>query len=337
MGRYIIRRLLQFIPTVLGAMFLLNYMTSIGIQLTGNPVRALFGDRTPTQSQLVAAAAKYHLDDSCLTQKFNPCLGTFWDRLQSIFLHWDFGITLTSRRPVWDVMVERFPNTTRLAVLAIVIEIVIGIVAGVIAGLRHDSFWDNLVKVTTVFAISVPVFVLGAAVRTFVGGVLGKWMRGESWIPELVSSGIFNGQYKAGYPWASLIIPAFVLATLSLATTARLTRTSLMENMRADYVRTAKAKGLRTRRVVGVHTLRNSLIPVITFLGVDFATLLSGAVVTERIFNVPGVGSLIARSAVTGDPATVLGVTTFLVMIFLVVNLLVDILYAVLDPRIRYE
>jgi oligopeptide transport system permease protein len=128
-----------------------------------------------------------------------------------------------------------------------------------------------------------------------------------------------------------------VLAALSLATTARLTRTSIMENIRSDYVRTAKAKGLQRKRVIGVHTLRNSLIPVITFLGVDLGALMGGAVITETIFNIPGIGSLVARSARTGEASVVIGVVTLLVLVFLIANLVVDILYAVLDPRIRYD
>ena len=149
--------------------------------------------------------------------------------------------------------------------------------------------------------------------------------------------GVFSPVYKSDYPVASLMFPAIVLASLSLATTARLTRTSLMENIRADYVRTAKAKGLTRRRVTGVHTLRNSLIPVVTYLGVDLGALLSGAVITETIFNVPGIGRLVTRGAQQGESYVVVGVVTMLVLVFLVVNLIVDVLYAVLDPRIRYE
>jgi len=132
-------------------------------------------------------------------------------------------------------------------------------------------------------------------------------------------------------------VPGLVLGALSLATTARLTRTSIMENIRADYVRTAKAKGLAPKRVTGVHTLRNSLIPVVTYLGVDIGSLMGGAIVTETIFNVPGIGRLVTFSARTGDAPVVIGVVTLLALVFLVANLLVDLLYAVLDPRIRYD
>ncbi|WP_326551438.1 ABC transporter permease [Micromonospora sp. NBC_01813] len=336
MGRYVIRRLLQFIPTVLGTMFLLHYVTSLGIQFSGNPVRAIFGDRKPTDAQLAAMTEKLGFGDACLEQPGNPCFGLFIDRLQSIFLHFDFGINL-QQEPVTELVSRALPHTLRLVLIAIVFEAVIGILAGVLAGLRNGSFWDYLVKISTVFVISVPIFVLGVVVRQYVGVEFGNVLRGQDWIPEVISRGVFGAGFIADYPTASLIIPGMVLGAVSLATTARLTRTSIMENVRADYVRTAKAKGLTNQRVIGVHTLRNSLIPVITYLGVDIGALMGGAVVTERIFNVRGIGSLVAQAATSGEAPVAIGVVTMLVMVFLLVNLLVDLLYAVLDPRIRYE
>lgn len=338
MGRYIIRRLLQFIPTVLGTMFLLHYITSVGIQLSGNPVRALFGDRTPTPAQVEALSAKLGLNDPCLDQPFNPCLGLFAERLQGIFLSFppDFGVNLRGR-PVLDMVADAVPFTLKIVLIAMLFQSIVGIAAGVLAGLRSGSFWDYLVKISTVFVISVPIFVLGIVVREYIGVRLGNVLRDQDWIPDLISRGIFSAGFKVEYPFASLVIPGLVLGAVSLATTARLTRTSIMENIRSDYVRTAKAKGLARNRVVGIHTLRNSLIPVITYLGVDVGVLMGGAVVTERIFNVPGIGLLVARSAVGGEASVAIGVVTMLVLVFLVVNLLVDLLYAVLDPRIRYE
>ncbi|GIJ36141.1 ABC transporter permease [Micromonospora sediminimaris] len=336
MGRYVIRRLLQFIPTVLGTMFLLHYMTSLAIQFSGNPVRALFGDRTPDPALLAAITERLGYGDPCLDQRGNPCFGLFLDRLQNIFFHFDFGINLRQRE-VTDLVADAIPFTLKLLVIAIVFEAVVGIAAGVLAGLRGGSFTDYLVKISTVFVISVPIFVLGLVVREFVGVKFGNVLRGQDWIPDVISSGMFSPGFKPDYPFASLIIPGMVLGAVSLATTARLTRTSIMENIRADYVRTAKAKGLTNKRVIGVHTLRNSLIPVITFLGVDIGAAMAGAVVTETIFNVPGIGRLVTMSARTGESSVVVGVVTMLVLVVLLANLLVDLLYAVLDPRIRYE
>ncbi|MFI7021625.1 ABC transporter permease [Micromonospora sp. NPDC049900] len=336
MGRYVIRRLLQFIPTVLGTMFLLHYLTSLAIQFSGNPVRALFGDRTPPPALLEAITERLGYGDPCLDQKGNPCFGLFVDRLQGIFLNFDFGINLRQRE-VTDLVADAIPFTLKLLLIAIVFEAVVGIAAGVLAGLRGGSFADYTVKISTVFVISVPIFVLGLVVREFVGVKFGNVLRGQSWIPDVISTGMFSPGFKPDYPWASLIIPGMVLGATSLAVTARLTRTSIMENIRADYVRTAKAKGLTTKRVIGVHTLRNSLIPVITFLGVDIGAAMAGAVVTETIFNVPGIGRLVTMSARTGESSVVIGVVTMLVLVVLIANLLVDLLYAVLDPRIRYE
>ncbi|HEX6233623.1 MAG TPA: ABC transporter permease [Jiangellaceae bacterium] len=336
MGRYVIRRLLQFIPTVLGAMFLLHYLTSVGIQFSANPVRALFGDRTPPETLLQNLSERLGLGDPCLERKGDPCLGLFVDRLENIFLNWDFGVNFRLR-PVTELIADALPYTLRLALIALLFEAVVGIVAGVLAGLRNGSFWDYLVKISTVTVIAVPIFVLGFVVREFVGVRFGNVLRGSGWIPDVISQGVFGSVYKNDYPWASLIIPGLVLGSVSLAAAARLTRTSILENTRSDYVRTAKAKGLATRRVIGVHTLRNSLIPVVTFLGVDLGTLIGGALITETIFNVPGIGRLVVASARTGEASVVIGGATFLVLIYLITSLLVDILYAVLDPRIRYE
>ncbi|HEU4542607.1 MAG TPA: ABC transporter permease [Jiangellaceae bacterium] len=336
MGRYVMRRLLQFIPTVLGAMFLLHYLTSVGIQFSANPVRALFGDRTPTPELLQNLSEALGLGDECLTRKGDPCLGLFVERMQNVFLEWDFGVNFRLR-PVTELIAEALPYTLRLALIALVFEAVVGIVAGVLAGLRNGSFWDYLVKISTVTVIAVPIFVLGFVVREFVGVQFGNILRDASWVPDLISEGVFGSVYKSDYPWASLIIPGLVLGSVSLAAAARLTRTSILENTRSDYVRTAKSKGLGTNRVVGVHTLRNSLIPVVTFLGVDLGTLIGGALITETIFNVPGIGRLVVASARTGEASVVIGGATFLVLVYLITSLLVDILYAVLDPRIRYE
>ena len=336
MGRYIIRRLLQFIPTALGTMFLLHYLTSLAIQFSGNPVRAIFGDRTPDPALYAAITKRLGYDDPCLDQKGNWCIGLFGERLKSVFLHFDFGINL-HQQEVLDLVANALPFTLKIVIVAIIFEAVVGITAGVLAGLRGGSFADYLVKISTVFLISVPIFVLGIVVREYVGVKFGNVLRDQDWIPDVIASGIFASGYKVDYPFASLIVPGLVLGATSLATTARLTRTSIMENIRADYVRTAKAKGLANKRVIGVHTLRNSLIPVITYLGVDLGGLMGGAVVTETIFNVPGIGRLVTQAASSGEAPVVIGVVTMLALVFLVTNLIVDLLYAVLDPRIRYE
>ncbi|MCJ7781997.1 MAG: ABC transporter permease, partial [Acidimicrobiia bacterium] len=231
----------------------------------------------------------------------------------------DFGADFRGR-PVSELMRDRLPLTIRLALLAFAFEVVIGLTAGVVAGVRKGKFFDSLVLVSTLVVIAIPIFVLGFIGQIVFGVKLG-------WFP-------ISG-YREG--WYSLMLPALVLASLSLAYIARLARTSLVENLRADYVRTAKAKGLSTFRVIGIHTLRNSLIPVVTFLAVDLGALMGGAIITETIFNLPGLGRAVFDAARAQEGAVVIGIATFLVIVYMIANLLVDVLYGVLDPRIRYE
>ncbi len=335
MGRYLARRLLQFIPVVIGTMFLLHYITTLGIQFNGDPVRALFGDRPPPAEVLNAMRARYGLDSPCLQQPGNPCLGMFVDRVGQ-YLQGDFGQSIKlGDRPVTALVAERAPVTIRLTVIAILFETIIGVFIGVLAALRKDKIVDNGVRIITTLLISTPIFVFGVLVQVFGALALREWLLSNE--APLWMSDMFSPVYNADNPWLSLVVPGFVLGAVSLASIARLTRTSLIENLRADYVRTARAKGLPPRRTIGVHALRNSLIPVVTYIGVDVGLLMGGALVTETIFSIPGIGQLVFLSVEFQDALVVIGVTTLLVLVFLVANLIVDVLYAVLDPRIRYD
>ena len=334
MGRYVVRRLIQFIPVILGTLFLLHVLSTLTIQIVGDPVRALFGPNAPPQAVIEELQARYNLDDPCLEQTGNPCVGLFVDRVGQ-YATGDFGVNFRGR-PVMEMFLERFPVTARLTVIALVFEIVVGITAGVLAGLKKDKFIDNLVRVTTVVLIAFPVFVFGSLSLLFVGLKVGLPLRNSDWAPEWLGQ-MLNVGYDRDYPWLSLVLPGIVLGAFSLAAIARLTRTSLIENLRSDYVRTARAKGLATRRIVGIHTLRNSLIPVITYIGIDIGFLLGGSLVTEGIFNIPGVGQLVFLAIQANDSPVIIGVVTILTVVFLVSNLVVDILYAALDPRIRYD
>lgn len=307
MGRYLIRRSLQFIPVFFGATFLIFAMV---FALPGDPIRALSGERPQPESVREALTDRYNLDDPLLVQ-YGKYIGNVFQG--------DFGTDFRGRE-VSEIMSERIPRTARLAVIAFVFEIILGISAGVLAGLRQKGFVDSLVLITTLTVISIPIFVLGFLAQIYLGLELG-------WFPV---AGIQRG-------WYSYLLPGLVLGSVSLAYVARLTRASLVENLRADYVRTATAKGLSRSRVVGVHTLRNSLIPVVTFLGVDLGALMGGAIVTESVFNIPGLGGLVFDAIVRQEGTIVVGVATFLVVIYMATNLLVDLLYAILDPRIRYD
>ncbi len=334
MGRYVARRLIQFIPVILGTLFLLHMLSTLTIQVVGDPVRALFGENAPPAAIIEQMRADYNLDDPCLETPGNPCFGLFVDRLGQ-YAQGNFGINFRGRE-VADLFIERFPVTVRLTVIALVFETIVGIFLGVLAGLRKDKFIDNFVRFSTVLLIAFPVFVFGTLAQLLIGLELGLRLRNSTWAPDWLGQ-MLNVGYQPDYPWLSLVLPGIVLGAFSLAAIARLTRTSLIENLRSDYVRTARAKGLTTRRIVGVHTLRNSLIPVVTYIGIDIGLLLGGALVTEGIFNIPGVGQLVFLAIEANDTPVIIGVVTILTLVFLVSNLLVDILYAALDPRIRYE
>ena len=334
MGRYVARRLIQFVPVILGTLFLLHMLSTLTIQIVGDPVRALFGENAPPEAVIQQLRVQYNLDDPCLEQTGNPCVTLFLDRLGQ-YLQFDFGVNFRGR-PVTDLFMERIGVTIRLTTIAILFETVVGIFLGVMAGLRKDKFIDNFVRFSTVLLIAFPVFVFGSLTLLLVGLKIGLPIRNSEWAPEWLGQ-MLNVGYDSEYPWLSLVLPGLVLGAFSLAAIARLTRTSLIENLRSDYVRTAKAKGLTTRRTIGIHTLRNSLIPVVTYIGIDIGLLLGGSLVTEGIFNVPGVGQLVFLSIQANDTPVIIGVVTILTVVFLVANLIVDVLYAALDPRIRYE
>ncbi len=307
MGRYLIRRILQFIPVFFGATALIFTLVFL---IPGDPIRALAGDRQMSASTLNALRDRYNLDEP-LYKQYGIYIGNL--------LQGDFGTDFRGRE-VTEIMKDRIPVTFRLAVYAFIFEMILGIIAGILAGLRRGGFWDYLVLVSTLGVISIPIFVLGLVAQL----LLGVHFR------VFPVAGIQQGTW-------SYMLPAIVLGSVSLAYIARLTRTSLMENMRSDYVRTATSKGLPRRRVVGVHALRNSLIPVVTFLGVDLGALMGGAIITETIFNLPGIGRAVFEAVGRQEGTVVVGIVTFLVLIYMASNLVVDVLYAVLDPRIRYE
>jgi oligopeptide transport system permease protein len=308
MGRYTLRRLLQAIPVFIGTTFLVYFLVW---GLPGNPFAGRCGNRPCPDAYVNRMTEDYHLNENIFSQYF-------W--YMSHLLRGDFGETF-SGSSINTLLAQAFPVTLKLALVGVAIEAVIGITAGVLTGLRKGSFLDNLVLVSTLFLISIPVFVTG---------VLLQWMLGTK-------LGVIRPTVASEAPWHQLIVPGFVLASLSMAFATRLTRVNLIENRRADYVRTAVAKGLTNTRVTGVHLLRNSLIPVITWLGIDLGSFMGGAIVTEGIFNIRGIGGMLYNAIVRKESSLVVTVAAILVIIYLIVNLIVDLLYAVLDPRIRYE
>lgn len=308
MARYLGRRVLQTIPVFFGATFLIFAMVFL---MPGDPVAALGGDRGLDPAVQERIRAEYNLDQPFWMQYLLYLKGVFT---------LDFGKTF-SGRPVAEVMAHAFPITLRLALFAIAIEAIFGIILGVIAGMRKGKVLDSAILVFSMALISVPTFVLGFLLQYVVGVKLG-------WLPVTVGQTL---------DFKSLLMPAMVLAAVSLAYVTRLTRQSISETTSADFVRTARAKGLTGGTVMVRHILRNSLIPVVTFIGADLGALMGGAIITEGIFNIKGVGGVIWDGIKKGEASTVVSMTTALVLVYIVANLLVDLLYAVLDPRIRYE
>ena len=277
--------------------------------LPGDPVRALAGDRPLSASVLAQLRADYNLDDSFPVQYGKYLWG---------LLHGDFGSDF-SGRPVLETIAQRLPVTVRLTVVAVVFEILFGVTAGILASLRRNSFFDNLVLVSTTVLVAIPVFVLGFLAQFVFGFKLG-------WFPI---AGVADG-------WFSYLLPGLVLASLSMAYVARLTRSAMLESFSADYVRTARAKGVGRTRIVLRHVFRNSLIPIVTFIGADIGSLLGGAIVTESVFNLPGLGRAIFDAVRSQQGPVVVGIVTLMVFFYIFFNLIADVLYAVIDPRIRY-
>ncbi len=307
MQRYIVRRLLQMIPVFFGATLLLYALVFL---MPGDPVAALGGDRGLTEAARARIEAEYNLD--------KPFLVQYLLYIKGIFVG-DFGTTF-SGQPVSSVMANAFPVTIKLALMAIAFEAIFGIIFGFIAGIRRGGIFDSTILVASLIIIAIPSFVIGFVLQYLVGV---KW----GLLPVTVGR---NETFEA------LLMPAVVLGALSCAYVIRLTRQSVSENLQEDYVRTARAKGLSEGAVLRRHVLRNSMIPVVTFLGADLGALMGGAIVTEGIFGINGVGGTIYQAILKGEPATVVSFTTVLVIVYIVANLLVDLLYAVLDPRIRY-
>lgn len=276
-----------------------------------DPYQALVGERPLSEAQRAALDAKYHFDDPFLTQ--------YWHYVKGL-LTGDFGISLTNRS-INDMLAEAWPVTIKLALLAVLISAAIAVSAGVFAGIRRGGIFDHATLAVALVMLALPLVALAPLAQVIFGVKLG-------WFPVTVTrdAGLYD-----------LLLPALLLGTVVFATELRVTRSSVADNMRADYVRTAKAKGLATKRVIGVHVLRNSLIPVITLIGVDIGALMSGAIIVEGVFNIPGVGYQLFKGIRLEDGPLVVSFVSVLVIVFLVINLIVDLLYAALDPRIRYE
>jgi len=244
----------------------------------------------------------------------------------------DLGVSLYNGRPVLTILGEAYPYTMRLAFAAILLEIIFGIGAGIVSAVKRYSIWDILVTLGTSVLVSVPVFWLGLMLQY----VFGIWMKeatgGAFYLPALYAGGSDAEFGQLAY----LILPAITLASVSTAYAARIMRSQLLEVNGQDYIRTAHAKGLSNGQVLWSHAVKNAMIPVVTYIGLDLGAMLAGAILTETVFNYPGVGYAIYKAIVGRDFTIVFGGVTLVLLVVMVVNLLVDVSYAFLDPRIRY-
>lgn len=305
---FIIRRILQIIPVIIGVTLILFTLMYI---IPEDPAKLIL-EKGATPEALQNLREKMGID--------KPVYVQYWRYIKKL-AKGDLGTSYRYRRSVSSILADHYPNSIKLALAAIIIEIIIGIFAGIVSAVKKYSFWDVLVTVSTTIAVCIPVYWLGMMLQVAFGLKLG-------WLPM---SGMGDGSIRY------YILPAITLASVSTAFVARMTRSTMLEVLSNDYITTAYAKGLSTNMVIGKHALKNALIPVVTLIGMDLGALMGGAILTETVFNWPGVGRTIYLAILQRDAPVVIGGTIILVMIFVVMNLIVDIIYALLDPRIRYE
>lgn len=306
MGRFVLNRLLQ-LPLILGIIYLVTFM--LVWVAPGDPLSD--PDRPPDAATLKALQEEYHADSPWKFLAYYP-----W----RLLTRGDFGPSMAYREwSVNEIIFDSLPVSVTLGVFAIVIAVLVGVAVGTLAAVKRGGLFDWFSLTIALAGISLPSFVV-ASVLLSIFAVNLRWFGVGSW-----------GSLS------DLVLPGVALSLLPMAYIARLTRVAMIDVLSSDYVRTARAKGLSKRRVIGIHVLRNSLIPVVTLIGLDLGNLMAGAIVTEGVFNIPGVGFNLFRGIRTEDGPLVVGFVSILVIVFIVVNLVVDLLYAVLDPRIRYE
>lgn len=309
MTSYILRRLLATIPILLGVATIVFALMFI---VPGDPARLLMGQHGDERT-LASLRREMGLDRPVYVQ---------YARFIGKLARGDLGMSYRQKRPVTEIIRDRFPATAKLALASMAIAILAGVAAGILAAVKRNTVWDWLVMIFSLSGISMPVFWLGMMlVLVFASGL--------GWLPV--------GGYGRTGDLRHLALPAVSLAAVSVGYIARMMRSSMLEVIGKDYIRTARAKGLSERAVILGHALRNAFIPVITVIGINFASLLGGAVATETVFAWPGLGRATVDAIRMRDLPVVEGCVIFLAFAFVAVNLLVDLSYAWLDPRIRYD
>jgi peptide/nickel transport system permease protein len=332
--RFVVRRLLLLVPILIG----LSILVFLWIRaLPGGPAQALLGERA-TAEQVAQIEREYGLDQ--------PIHEQYWRFVKKVW-GLDFGTSTYSRQPVTEEIKLRFPATVELALAAMLFSVSVGIPLGFIAAKRHGGFLDHASLVASLIGISIPIFFLAIILKYIFAVKLG-WLPTVGRISVLITidhptnfyvlDAILAGSWEAFVDVCKhLVLPAVALGSIPLAIVARITRAAVLDVQNEDYVRTARAKGLAPRIVDVRHVLRNAMLPISTIIGLQVGLLLSGAVLTETVFAWPGMGSLLVTAIEQRDFPVLQGGILFLAVIFVLVNLLVDISYAVLNPRIRYS
>jgi len=318
MGPYIIRRLLYMVVVLL---FVTAITFLIFFVLPTAAPAALRAGRSPTPETLAAIREQLGLD--------KPLPVQFWLYLKALVLHFDFGNSFVNNVDVRSLIFDRLPNTLFLIVGAAILWFIGGVTIGTISAVKRGTVLDRAAMGTALVAISAPVYWFGLVSLYLFASDIGRF-------PVFPGSGAYQDAHGFFAKIPTLILPWIVLAAAFAAVYARLTRSNLLEVMSEDYVRTARAKGLTERRVVVRHGLRAAITPVVTVLGLDLGILVGGAILTESVFGIPGIGRLSFDAIQRGDLVTVQGCTLFLAFAVVFMNLVVDILYAFLDPRVRY-
>lgn len=335
MFRFLLGRLAVLIPTFIGVTIIAFAFIRL---LPGDPIMLLSGERVMDQARYEALTKQFGYDRPYIVQYFDYLWGV---------LHGDFGTSISTKDSVLSQFLELFPATLELSVCAIIFAVVFGIPAGVIAAIKRGSFWDQTIMGTALIGFSMPIFWWGLLLIILFSGMLG-------WTPVsgrislmyffppvtgfMLIDSLLSGQAGAFRSALShLILPTIVLGTIPLAVIARQTRSAMLEVLSEDYVRTARAKGLSAYRVVGVHALRNALIPVVTTIGLQVGVMLAGAILTESIFSWPGIGKWMVDSVFRRDYPVIQGGLLIIAMLIMLVNLIVDLLYGLINPRIRHQ
>lgn len=313
MANYILRRILATIPVVA---FVMLFVFSLLYITPGDPAAILAGDQA-TQVEIEAIRTELGLDRSF------PVRFAEWS---TGVLRGDFGTSIFTQLPVSTMILQRVEPTLSLMIVTMFIAVAIAVPLGVLAAWKHGSLLDRVIMLFAVLGFSVPVFVIGYVLAWTVALQLG-WLPVQGYTP--FAEGL--------WPWLrSLLLPSLTLATFYIAIIARITRATMLEVMQQDYIRTARGKGVSERSVLFIHALRNASVPIVTVIGIGIALVISGAVVIESVFALPGLGRLIVDSILRRDYPVIQAVILIFSFVYIIINLLIDLSYTVIDPRIRY-